>query len=81
MLTHVATSTFNHHSNGSKAEGLATERAPIPKSRAKSMLHTSLSQFILMVSGIIAGTLIIAVFWASLETVLPKLKGCFAHVG
>lgn len=44
------------------------------------MLHTSLGQFVSVVSGIVVATLALAVFWASLEKVFPKLKGFFARL-
>ena len=44
------------------------------------MLHTTLGQFVSMVSGIVVATLALALVWSALESVFPKLKGCFARL-
>lgn len=43
------------------------------------MLHTTVSQFIVITSGIVAGTLLFAGFWAGLEKLYPPLKGYLAR--
>ena len=53
--------------------------APLHALGSQQMLHTTVSQFIVMASGIVAGTLLFAGFWAGLEKVYPPLKGYLAR--
>lgn len=43
------------------------------------MLHTTVTQLVAMISGIVLGTLLFAGFWAGLEKMAPGLKGYFAR--